>query len=290
MLSHAHCIIAGRAFPQLSNPTFLCFSSLYWLSGFASLMQSISNNCKRIITKRPFRPLLMVHLIEQYKVNAVLSPPSQVAMMLHSPVLKLADLSSIRLWMFAGGAVEKSLRKAWQDHLLYGSIIVTYGMTELGGLAAITDVFPISNNSSGRLVPNLKIKIVDEDGNGMDLNEIGEIYLMSPLRFLGYANNEEGTRAAFDPEGWLKTGDLGYISDEYEIFIVDRKKDMIKYLNYQVAPSEIEAFVKTIHGVFQACVVGIPDMISGDLAAAVIVKDKKSSLTEQDIIDEVSSR
>lgn len=124
----------------------------------------------------------------------------------------------------------------------------------------------------------------------MDLYEIGEIYLMPPYRFLGYANNEEGTRQAFDPEGWLKTGDLGYLTEEGEIFIVDRKKDMIKYLNYQVAPSEIEAFVNGIDGVSVACIVGIPDMISGDLPAAVVIKDKNSDITEQDIIDEVASK
>lgn len=122
----------------------------------------------------------------------------------------------------------------------------------------------------------------------MDTDEIGEIYVMSAVRFLGYANNMEDTKNAFDSEGWFKTGDLGYISEEGDIFIVDRKKDMIKYLNYQVAPSELENFIIRIDGVLSCCVVGIPDMITGDLATAVIVKDFKSALTEQDVIEEVA--
>lgn len=121
----------------------------------------------------------------------------------------------------------------------------------------------------------------------MEPNEIGEIHLWT-LCFLGYANNPEATRNAFDSDGWLKTGDLGYFTEEGEIFIVDRKKDMIKYLNYQVAPSELETFILKIEGVKIVCVVGIPDIISGDLAAAVVVKDKNSYLNEQDIIDEVA--
>jgi 4-coumarate--CoA ligase len=132
------------------------------------------------------------------------------------------------------------------------------------------------------------LQIVDEDGNSMDTNEIGEIYLMTAVRFLGYANNLQETQNAFDKEGWFKTGDLGYINDEGDIFIVDRKKDMIKYLNYQVAPSELENFIITIDGVLTVCVVGIIDMLSGELAVAVIVKDINSKLTEQDVIDEVS--
>lgn len=69
----------------------------------------------------------------------------------------------------------------------------------------------------------------------MGPNEIGEIYIITPYRFLGYANNPEDTKNAFDNEGWLKTGDLGYVTDDGEIFIIDRKKEMIKYLSYQVS-------------------------------------------------------
>lgn len=123
----------------------------------------------------------------------------------------------------------------------------------------------------------------------MDKNEIGEIYLLNPLRFLGYASNPEATRDAFDAKGWLRTGDLGYINDNCEIYVVDRIKDMIKYMNYQVAPSEIEACILKMEGVLEVCVVGIPDMLSGDLAAALVVKEMNSNLTEQDIVDEVAS-
>lgn len=112
---------------------------------------------------------------------------------------------------------------------------------------------------------------------------------MTPTRFLGYANNPEQSKYAFDVSGWLKTGDLGYIAEDGEIFVVDRKKEMIKYLGFQVAPSELESFIQKIEGVNMVCVCGIPDIISGDLAAAVIVKDKNSLLNEQDVIDEVAS-
>lgn len=77
----------------------LCFSSLYWLSGFNMLMFSFGNVCKRVITKRKFSPLLFVHLVEQYNVSITLTPPSYVAMLVQSPVLKLADLSSLRLYL-----------------------------------------------------------------------------------------------------------------------------------------------------------------------------------------------
>jgi acyl-coenzyme A synthetase/AMP-(fatty) acid ligase len=99
MLSSAQCLQITRAFPQLSAPTLLCFSSLYWLSGFTVLMYSLANVTKRVITKRKFSPLLFVHLIEKYKVNVVLTPPTQLAAFVQSPVLKLADLSTIRMYL-----------------------------------------------------------------------------------------------------------------------------------------------------------------------------------------------
>lgn len=132
-------------------------------------------------------------------------------------------------------------------------------------------------------------QIVDDDGNTLNINEIGEIYVKSPTMFLGYAGNPDETRQAFDVHGWLKTGDLGYFSEDGEIFVVDRKKEMIKYLNYQVAPSELEGCILQIEGVRAVCVVGIPDILVGDLAAAVIVKERNSFLIEQDIIDEIAS-
>ncbi|CAG9797793.1 unnamed protein product [Chironomus riparius] len=288
MLSHSQCIIIASAWSQIHYPTIFCFSSLYWLSGFTTLMQCLANNVKRIITKRPYRPLLLIHLVEQFRVNVIVTAPSHVALLLQSPYLKFADFSSIRVWIMGGGAANTLIRKGLQDHILYGTIVMTYGMTEVGPIISSTGPFETISNSSGKLSPNFKVKIIDEDGFALDLYEVGEIYLMPPYRFLGYANNDEGTRNAFDPEGWLKTGDLGYLTEEGEIFIVDRKKDMIKYLNYQVAPSEIEAFVNGINGVSVACIVGIPDMISGDLPAAVVIKDNNSDITEQDIIDEVA--
>lgn len=145
--------------PQTIHPTFLCFSSLYWLSGFSSLMQSLSNNIKRVVTRRAFRPLLLVHLIEQYKVNVLVTPPSQIAMLVQAPILKLADLSSIRMHIVVGGFIDESLRTLMQEHILYGALLVTYGMTEVASMICLTEPFRKLSNSSGFITPNFKIKV-----------------------------------------------------------------------------------------------------------------------------------
>lgn len=159
MLSSDQCLQMTRAIPQMIGPTMLCFSSLYWLSGFYILMYSLANVCRRVITKRKFSPLLFVHLIEQYRVNVVLTPPSLVAMLVQSPVLKLADLSSMRLYLVGGGFLAQHLRETLQDHLLYGALIMTYGMTEMAGVVASTQPFQKPANSVGKIAPNMKIKV-----------------------------------------------------------------------------------------------------------------------------------
>lgn len=163
MLSSAQCLQMTRPFPQLQNPTLLCFSSLYWLSGMSTLLYTLANCCKRIVTRRKFSPLLLVHLIEKYKVNVLLTPPSQVAILVQSPVVKLADLSSVRLYLIGGGFLAQNLRTALQDLLLYGSIIFTYGMTEIGGMAASTLPFQKPSNSSGKISLNTKLKVKDQN-------------------------------------------------------------------------------------------------------------------------------
>lgn len=163
LLSHAQCIQMTRLFDaRVLNPTMLCFSSLYWLSGFTFLLYSLANLSRRVITKRPYSPLLHAHLIEQYRVNILLMPPSQIVRFVKSPVIKLADLSSVRLCFIGGGALDKEMRETMQDHLLYGALMMTYGMTELGRVIAATLPFQKASNSVGKIGPNVKLKVTSD--------------------------------------------------------------------------------------------------------------------------------
>lgn len=153
------CLQLIRPFTTITNPTITCFSSLYWLSGLLTLLYTLSNASKRVITKRKFSPLLICHLIEKYKVNIALCPPSQVAMLVHSPVLKLADLSSIRMFIVGGGFIGHHLRQSLQDLLLYGAVMVTYAMTEVCSLISATLLFQEHSNAAGMIQANIRIKV-----------------------------------------------------------------------------------------------------------------------------------
>ena len=124
----------------------------------------------------------------------------------------------------------------------------------------------------------------------MGPNEQGEIYCKTPVQFSGYIGHPEKTAEAFDGE-WFKTGDIGYFDDEQYLYVVDRKKEMLKFNNYQVTPSEIESIINEIQGVTSSCVVGVPEPLSGnDIIHAFVILDESQQLTDDFILNYVNEK
>lgn len=103
------------------------------------------------------------------------------------------------------------------------------------------------------------------------------------MNFQGYLKNESATKEAIDSEGYFRTGDIGYFDNKGEMFLVDRKKDMIKHKNFQIAPSELEQFIRNCFDVEDVAVVGIPAGDVGFLPAAVVILPSNSKVTENDL-------
>lgn len=116
------------------------------------------------------------------------------------------------------------------------------------------------------------VQIVDDEGRRQGPNVDGELYVKTTFRFLGYWGDDMATAETVDKDGWLHTGDIGHFDENGFLYVVDRKKDILKYRNYQISPSELENLILRCDGVANVCVVGIPDDVSTDLPAAVVVK------------------
>jgi 4-coumarate--CoA ligase len=122
-------------------------------------------------------------------------------------------------------------------------------------------------------------KIVDhETGRTLGPNETGEVVVRGPQVMAGYLDNPEATRAMIDAEGWLHTGDLGYVDEDGYLFIVDRVKELIKVKGFQVAPAELEALIVAHPAVADVAVVGEPDDEAGERPVAHIVKAKDADI------------
>jgi long-chain acyl-CoA synthetase len=166
-------------------------------------------------------------------------------------------------------------------------LIELWGMTEIAGLGSTHPLYgPNKHGSIGCALPYCELRIADVDdaNKTMPRGEVGELMVRGPIVMMGYFNNEDQTREAIEPDGWLHTGDLGTMDEDGCVFIVDRKKDMILTGGYNVYPAEIER-VLAAHPVVALAAVGkLPDPVKGEIAKAYIVLKSDTSTTEDEII------
>lgn len=173
-------------------------------------------------------------------------------------------------------------------YLSNGSVVIGYGMSEIAGGVSMDSPASIEKDTVGRLLTGCSVKIIGDDGKRVGVNVDGEIFVKTLYKFLGYYGNPEATAEMFDEEGFIRTGDMGHFDDDGDLFIVDRKKDIIKYCSFQISPSEIDAYLTESSDIQSACVVGIPDPMGTDLPAAVVVRAKGSNISEKEIFDMVA--
>lgn len=264
----------------LTSDVYLSFSSLYWLTGLWALIRGTLAGLTRIITTQPFDPDLMLRLIEKYAVSITLTAPSHVARLLQCPNIGSTNLSTMRNYICSGSSLAPELLDKVKN-LLPTGILIAYGMSEgCGIIAANEERF---RDSVGALSDGMLVQIVDEDGVRRGPNEDGEVFLRAPIQFLGYCGNDVATTEAVDEDGWFRTGDMGHFDENGFLYVVDRKKDILKYRNYQISPTELENVIMRCNGVASVCVVGIPDGVSIDLPAALIVRAVGMDVDGEDI-------
>lgn len=160
-----------------------------------------------------------------------------------------------------------------------------YGLSESTVSACgYPDGYPVKSGSVGVPIPGLHLKIVDDEGVEQRILEVGEIVLKGPNIMIGYWNKPEETAKALI-DGWLHTGDLGYVDDQGFVFIVDRKKDLIIKGGYNVYPREIEEVIYQLPEVDMAAVIGIPDEAKGEVAQALVSLKPGRSITPERIME-----
>jgi acyl-CoA synthetase (AMP-forming)/AMP-acid ligase II len=166
-----------------------------------------------------------------------------------------------------------------------------YGMTETSPVTHMMPDEPGRDRagSIGFLVPSTSARYVDvESGEDAAVGERGELWVSGPQVMKGYLNNEEATRHTIDDEGWLHTGDIGYVDEDGYFFLVDRLKELIKYKGFQVPPAELEAVLLSHPSISDAAVIPVPDEEAGEIPKAfVVLKDETSG---EEIMEYVAER
>ena len=164
-----------------------------------------------------------------------------------------------------------------------------YGMTETSGAIAqaVGEDFIRNRAAAGRVLPLAEVRIAGSDGTAQPIGQKGEILVRSAMVMKGYWNRPEDTAAAFTADGWLRTGDVGYLDAEGYIFIVDRMKDMVISGGENIYCAEVERVLGEMEGVTECAAFGIADERLGELLVAVVVGDMRD---EPAVIDWVGER
>ncbi len=225
----------------------------------------------------------VLRTIDREKVTYIGAVPTMCERLLHVLEHKKYDTSSVRCLAITGGKVHPSILEDLKAKLT-PNIYRTYASTDSGQMAISKpqdmDTRP---NAAGRPVWCVELRIVDENNQPLSVNEVGEIVCQSPLATQGYYKNPEATSASFR-NGWFHTGDLGYFDPEGYLFVVGRKKDMVKSGGISIYPLEIESVLYSHPDVFEAAVIGVPDPHWGEAVKAVIVPRPGAALKAEDII------
>ena len=190
----------------------------------------------------------------------------------------VARLPPVRIAHVGGAAVPEGVAQDF-ERTFGGDVVEGYGLTELSGIAT---TFPVGRRrkpgSVGVPLGGTELGIRDPDDQG-----VGEVMLRGPSVIPGYWNDPEATAAAIDADGWLATGDMGRVDDEGDLYLVDRKKELIIRGGYNVYPREVEEALYSHPGVLEAAVVGVPDERLGEEVAALVVPRPGSSVAVDDL-------
>ena len=164
-------------------------------------------------------------------------------------------------------------------------LLQAYGLTETSPAATINPLdMHEFNGAIGLPISSTEISIRDDDGCEVPTTQIGEICIRGPQVMKGYWNRADETAHVFYPDGFLRTGDVGYIDQKGFVFLVDRKKDMILVSGFNVYPNEVEEAVAMYPGIIDVAAIGVPDEHSGE-AVKVFVVRKDPKITERDLME-----
>jgi len=208
------------------------------------------------------------------------------------PDAKQRDLSSVKVVLYGAAPITEKALLAGLD--LWGNIMYQiYAQSEVLDGTVLLPRYHRPNGderernwlrSAGRPAPGSSVTIRDDEGNELPTGEVGEICIKSPVHMKGIYGDPEATAARFTADGAVRTRDMGYLDEDYFLYIVDRKEDMIISGGFNIWPLEIENALSAHPAVQEVAVVGVPDEKWGEAVLAAVVLTDGSSTTEEELI------
>jgi acyl-CoA synthetase (AMP-forming)/AMP-acid ligase II len=265
---------------------------MFHVGGIAWTYLALSQGATTIIVSE-FDAATVLDLLESERVTNAVFVPTILQMLTSVPGAAARDFSALRSIAYGASPITSSaLTRALE--VFKAPLFQVYGLTETTG--AITELSSTDHDpggprqhlmrSAGKPYPWVELKAVDPaSGQDCTPGQVGEIWIRSVQNSPGYWGKPEDTKVAFDDDGWLHTGDAGYLDEEGYLFLVDRVKDMIVTGGENVYSAEVESAISKHEAVAQVAVIGIPHETWGEQVHAIVVLHDGASATEDDIRD-----
>jgi len=266
------------------EPSTLLAVPLFHVSGCHSVFMLSLRGGRKISIMYKWNPEQALSIIEQESITVFVGVPTMSLALLESPAFDSSNTSSLYSIGAGGAACPPHLKDLIYNKLPHAYPGTGYGMTETNAACAncTGEAFKVNPSSSGTLSPIIQCKTVDEQGNTLASGEVGEIYIKSPTNVSHYWNLPEASASTFI-DGWVVTGDVGYIDSNNFIYIVDRKKDMVIRGGENIFPVELEGLLQTNSEVLEASVYGVPHDKWGEELAATVSVQANSTVTQEEL-------
>jgi acyl-CoA synthetase (AMP-forming)/AMP-acid ligase II len=275
---------------------------LHHIAGVQAVMAAIYGG-RTLVLQRQFDEEGWMKLVQEEQVNRAMMVPTMLKRLMDQPSFGSYDLSSLRVITYGAAPMPLEVIKKAIVEFPNTRFINAFGQTETA--STITMLPPDAHEiregdpdyeqkmkrlgSIGKPLPDVEVRIVDEDGHDVALGENGEIVARGERLMKGYWNREEATRETLRG-GWLYTGDLGYWDDEGFIFLSGRAKDFLKRGGEMIAPEEVEQIIMSHPAVDEAAIIGVPDIEWGERVRAIVVKKPGMDLSAEEVVEHCRPR
>ncbi|KAI4336573.1 hypothetical protein L6164_015085 [Bauhinia variegata] len=301
MLTHQNLVanlcstLFGVAPEMVGQMTTLGLIPFFHIYGITGICCATLRNKGKVVVMGRFELRIFLNALITHEVTFAPIVPPIILNLVKNPIVDEFDLRKLKLQaiMTAAAPLAPELLTAFEKKFPGVVVEEAYGLTEHSCITLThvqKDFGNAKRSSAGFILPNLEVKFIDPDtGRSLPRNTPGELCVRSQCVMQGYYKNEGETAQTIDKNGWLHTGDIGFIDDEDNVFIVDRIKELIKYKGFQVAPAELEAILLSHSSVEDAAVVPLPDEEAGEIPGASVVMSPGARESEEDIINYVAS-
>lgn len=230
----------------------------------------------QIVIQREFEPGLLLEAIEIYRPTLLALVPTALQIVLRHPRASSVNFSCIRVFFYGASPIPAALVREALEMMDCG-FVQCYGMSET--TSAIVALPPEDHSpagtprmqAAGKPLPNVEVRVVDESGKELPPHCVGEIVVRAPYVMKGYWNREEAAASPVEGDGWLRTGDAGYVDEDGYVYIRDRVKDMIVSGAENIYPAEVESAIFGHPIVKDVAVIGVPDDVWGESVKALVV-------------------